>query len=469
MNDPTSARHRPVHTYNNGTHYKIPRGRYAPRDAVESHLPCGHSVVSGFPTTETFLHTIEQTLKIRMYAASSQKSYLNHVRGFLRWHGNRPSSITRQDVCNYLELLVDGGASASQIAGCLSAIRTCFDKFCGRDVTLGLATPRRRKRQPVVPSTSEVTRIINAAPTRAAKLAIGILYAAGLRNSELCRLKVRDIDFERKTIRVHQGKGCSDRLVMLPQTWQRPLADLCHDQRGNCWLFPSLKLNGRTDRHMSPRTLQRWVTIATQFAAVKKKITPHSFRHAFATHLLECGTDIRYIQKLLGHQRLETTTIYTKVAQIPDQVVRSPIDQLPHPISLDSSDSLDSSTERPPSSNASRQTTAPPSVGKLKIHFKQMENPRRAKVTLEILRHRPRPNPRSDDKNKTSEFEQRVFLPGILVERTEQNWVQLTMPDIADWKQPMGLLSAAEVDRINSAEFYETLRSQICQRFLNLF
>jgi len=105
---------------------------------------------------------------------------------------------------------------------------------------LGLATPRKGKRQPVVPSTSEVTRIINAAPTRTAKLAIGILYAAGLRNSELCRLKVCDIDFDRKTIRIEQGKCCSDRLVMLPQTWQRPLADLCHDQHGKEYLFPSL-------------------------------------------------------------------------------------------------------------------------------------------------------------------------------------------------------------------------------------
>lgn len=78
---------------------------------------------------------------------------------------------------------------------------------------------------------------------------------------------------------------------------------------------------------MSPRTLQRWVAIAVDFSGVKKKITPHSFRHAFATHLLEHGTDIRYIQKLLGHQRLETTTIYTKVAQIRGQVVQSPIDQ----------------------------------------------------------------------------------------------------------------------------------------------
>lgn len=155
----------PVHTYNDGRHYTIARGRNAPRADIESHLPNRHSVIAGFPSTDQFLRVMEQTLKIRMYAANSRKSYLSYVKGFLRWHGNLPHTITRHDVCNYLELLVDGGASASKVAGCLSAIRTCFDKFCGRDITLGLATPRRRKSQPVVPSQSEVSRILNAAPT----------------------------------------------------------------------------------------------------------------------------------------------------------------------------------------------------------------------------------------------------------------------------------------------------------------
>ncbi len=458
----------PVHTYNDGNHYRIARGRRAPRDDVESNLPSGHSVISGCPSTEEFLRVIHQTLKIRMYATNSRKSYLSYVKGFLRWHGNLPHTIQRQDVCNYLELLVDGGASAAQIAGCLSAIRTCFDKFCGRDITLGLATPRRKKSQPVVPSESEISRILSAAPTHAAKLAIGILYAAGLRNSELCRLQVRDIDFTRNTIRIYQGKGCSDRLVMLPQTWRGSIQELCRQQSGNQWLFPSLQ--HRKNRHMSPRTLQRWVAIAVDFSGVKKKITPHSFRHAFATHLLEHGTDIRYIQKLLGHQRLETTTIYTKVAQIRGQVIQSPIDQWARQPTLGrSADSGGTCSSAPRSFPKDPPSSGAPPVGTLKIHFQKIEDTTAARVTLEVVRDKSGSVGRRRSSGESLDVERRVFLTGIVVEKNDLNWVQLTMPNVAQWQQPMRGMSKAMVQRIHSPEFYETLRSHICQRFLALF
>ena len=398
-----------------------------------------------------FLRKVEQTLKIRNYAANSRKSYLYQVSGFLRWHGNLPHTITRQDVCNYLELLVDGGASSSQLSGCLSAIRTCFDKFCGRDITLGLASPRKPKRQPIVPSTEEVTRIIDAAPTRIAKLAIGILYAAGLRNSELCRLQVRDIDFQRKTIRIYQGKGCSDRLVMLPETWHTTLVHMCHDLPGNAWLFPS-RSNQR--RYISSRTLQRWVSIAADFAGIKNRITPHSFRHAFATHLLESGTDIRSIQKLLGHQRLETTTIYTKVARIRQHTIQSPIDRL-----------RNTNIPKPPHIQGNTQKDQKPPVGKLRIHLKYDKESNQAKVTLEVLDVQQRDLSASNAARLASRPE-RIFLTGITVGLTNQNWVQLTMPEDEQWAAPLAKLSTSMIDRINSPEFYETIRLQICKRFL---
>ena len=156
----------PVHTYNNGKPYFAARGRAASRQQIEIRQPTTHSVVSGRPTTDAFLRVVHQQLKIRKYARNSEKKYLSHLRGFLRWHGNLPHTITRQAVCNYLELLVDAGAGSSHLSGCLSAIRMAFDKLCGRDITLGLATPRKAKRQPVILSTEEVSRILNAAHTR---------------------------------------------------------------------------------------------------------------------------------------------------------------------------------------------------------------------------------------------------------------------------------------------------------------
>lgn len=436
----------PVHTYNNGKPYFAARGREAARQKIELRQPTTHSMISGRPTQAAFLRTVHQQLKIRKYARSSEKNYLSHLRGFLRWHGNLPHTIQRQDVCNYLELLVDGGASSSHLSGCLNAIRMAFDKLCGRDITLGLSTPRKAKHQPVILSTAEVSRILDAAPTRIAKLALGILYAAGLRNSELCRLQVRHIDFDRNTIRIFQGKGSSDRLVMLPQTFLPALKQICHAQPGETWLFPSL--TRRADRHMSPRTLQRWVSLAADFSGVKKRVTPHSFRHAFATHLLESGTDIRFIQKLLGHQRLETTTIYTKLAQIRHQVVRSPLDQLPQHATASSPLPLG-----PASTSTQAQQPSSASVGKLKIHLQRIGKTSEAKVTLEVLL------------GDSSVDKERVFLLGIRVQRSRQNWIQLTLPDPQTWEQPLRSLPRAVVARIHSAEFYETIRQQICQRY----
>ena len=177
----------PVHTYNNGQPYRIARGRAADRASVESAIRKGHSILSGRPDAVYFLATVRRELKIRKYSANSISNYLSALGGFLAWFGSPPNRITREDVRDYLELLVDGGADASHLSVVLAAICTAFDKFCCRDITLGIATPRRKKRQPVVLSPQEVRRMLNAAPTRQSKIALGLIYAAGLRR---CRLAI---------------------------------------------------------------------------------------------------------------------------------------------------------------------------------------------------------------------------------------------------------------------------------------
>lgn len=423
----------PVHTYNNGQTYQIARGRSAKRAPLENAISKGHSILHGRPDSDKFLSIVKRELKIRKYAASSIANYISALSGFLAWFGSPPNRVTSEDVRNYLEVLVDGGASSAHLAVNLSAIRTAFDKFCCRDVTLGLATPRKKKRQPVILSTEEVKRILNAAPSRTSKLAIGIMYAAGLRNSELCRLRVRELDFDRRTIRVSQGKGASDRLVMLPTTFSATLKRICADLRPDDWLFPSL--DHRNDRHITPRTLQRWVNIAADLAGISKRVTPHSFRHAFATHLLENGTDIRFIQKLLGHQRLETTTIYTHVAKLKTMSVASPLDRL--------AESAD---------RQSNSVTPQATVGRLRIKIEPDPKKESADVTLAIIGN--------DGATK-------AILDGIEVRLDSCKWVQLEIPSNESWLPRIANLPGEQRERIQSPEFFENLRHQISMRFLS--
>lgn len=144
---------RPTHTYNNGQPYSPARGRHAARQPVEQHTSTTiHPIVdlSRTPTVDQFLRTVHRELKIRGYSQRSQTSYLSVVRSFLRWYQHALCEVTPDDVRDYLELLVDGGASTAHLSVSLSAIRTAFDKFCGLDCTRGLVTPRRRHKLPIV-------------------------------------------------------------------------------------------------------------------------------------------------------------------------------------------------------------------------------------------------------------------------------------------------------------------------------
>lgn len=433
----------PTHTYNNGQPYRPARGRHHERQAIEHHTFHGHSIVKGKPSTDAFICAVKRELKIRAYSPNTISNYVSCITAFLGWFGAAPNLVTIEDVRNFLEMLVDGGIDSSTLSGYLSAIRTSFDKFCGRDVTLGLVTPRRKKSQPVILSTAEVARVISAAPNLTIKLAIGIMYGAGLRNKELCSLQVHDVDFERNTIRVQQGKGRSDRLVMLPQTFAAALGQLCNDSPGSRYLFPAH--GQRQGRYMSPRTLQRWVKMCVELAGIKHSITPHSFRHAFATHLLENGTDIRFIQKLLGHQRLETTTIYTRVAQIKTQQIASPIDQ------SDFDQRSNSHVATPtPTPTAPPKPDSSPSVGRMAILLSLQADQKSADVELQIA------------------GPQVTVLRGITVRQNDHNWIEISLPSADAWRPYLTRLPPEQQQRITNPAFFEFLRGQISQRFLGI-
>ena len=192
------------------------------------------------------------------------------------------------------------------------------------DLVRHLAPVQQPRKTPVVLSQDEVARLIEAAPSLKYKAALCVAYGAGLRVSEVAHLKASDIDSDRMTLRVERGKGQRDRYVMLSPQLLGLLREWWHAARPPVWLFPGQNpINPVTERQIN-----RAMQAAAKAAGISKRVSPHTLRHSFATHLLEQNVDIRVIQVLLGHAKLETTALYTRVAVSTIRDVESPLERL---------------------------------------------------------------------------------------------------------------------------------------------
>jgi site-specific recombinase XerD len=215
--------------------------------------------------------------------------------------------------------------SAGSINAAVAALRFFFNVTLERpDLVRHLTTVNTPCRAPVVLSQEEVARLLEAAPGLKVKAALSVAYGAGLRVSEVVALKVSDIDSERMTLRVERGKGQRDRYVMLSPQLLELLREWWRAARPQAWLFPGQN----PVNPMSARQLNRAVHAAKNLAGISKRVSTHTLRHSFATHLLEQGVDIRVIQVLLGHAKLETTALYTRVAVNTIRDVKSPLERL---------------------------------------------------------------------------------------------------------------------------------------------
>jgi integrase/recombinase XerD len=243
-----------------------------------------------------------------------------------------PDTATAEDLRAFQLHMVDTGTAPPTINSTLSGLKFFFDVTLGRGELLVKVQPVHQPRPlPVVLSCDEVARLIAAAPNAKYQAALSVAYGAGLRANEVCMLKVADIDSERMTLRVEQGKGRKDRFALLSpvllerlRAWWR----VGHAQGKllpNGWLFPGLNPMDP----LSTRQLNRAIHLAADAARIDKRVSMHTLRHSFATHLLEQKVDIRVIQVLLGHKRLETTALYTHVATEVLRAVISPLEQLP--------------------------------------------------------------------------------------------------------------------------------------------
>ena len=266
-----------------------------------------------------------EDMTVRNFAAATQRDYIRGVKTLADFLGRSPATATAEDLRRFQLHLSEQCHRPPTINSTVSALRFFFKVTIDRpEVTRLLTTVAQPRKMPVVLTPEEVVRFLEAAPGAKYKAAFAVAYGAGLRVSELAALKISDIDSERMMIRVEHGKGGKDRHAMLsPQ-----LLDLLRHwyclARPRGWLFPGQEPTNPT----STRQLTRACHAAADVAAINKRVTPHTLRHSFATHLLEQDIDIRVIQVLLGHAKLETTALYTHVAATTIRAVISPLDRL---------------------------------------------------------------------------------------------------------------------------------------------
>jgi integron integrase len=314
------------------------------------------------------LDQVRGKIRLKHYSIRTEQSYLDWIKRFILFHGKRhPKDMGPQDVEAFLtHLAVQGKVAASTQNQAKSALLFLYKEVLGIDLPWldNVERAKAPKRLPVVLTRAEVQAVL----TRLEGthwLVASLLYGTGLRIMEAVRLRVKDVDFARHEILVRDGKGFKDRVTMLPSTLSAPLKahlqrvkalhqqdleagfgavylpyalDKKYPNAGHDWawqyVFPSANLSvdpssSETRRHhIQDQAVQRAVKQAVRDAGLSKPATPHTFRHSFATHLLEGGYDIRTVQELLGHSDVSTTMIYTHVLNRGGKGVQSPLDQL---------------------------------------------------------------------------------------------------------------------------------------------
>jgi integrase/recombinase XerD len=266
-----------------------------------------------------------EDMTARRYKEKVQKDYIRHVWRFSVFLGRSPDAATAEDVRLYQLHMAKQQIGAPTINAAVAALRFFFNVTLERpELARRLAGVHKPRKAPVVLNQEEMARLLDAAPGLKYKAAFGVAYGAGLRVSEVVALKVSDIDSKRMTLRVEQGKGQRDRYVMLSPQLLEWLRDWWRAARPQAWLFPGQN----PVNPMSARQLSRVVRETARKAGIDKRVSPHTLRHSFATHLLEQNVDIRVIQVLLGHAKLETTALYTRVAVNTIRDVTSPLEKL---------------------------------------------------------------------------------------------------------------------------------------------
>jgi site-specific recombinase XerD len=264
-------------------------------------------------------------MNMRRFTPDTQREYIRAVKRLAAYLGRSPDTATPEELRTFQLHLTESGVRAPTINTTVTALRFFFKVTLDRpETTRRLVFVYEPRKLPRVLSGEEVLRLLEAAVSPKHKAALSVAYGAGLRAMEVVALKIGDIDSKRMMLRVEQGKGRKDRFAMLSPQLLELLRDWWRIAHPAVWMFP-----GRDPiKPMTTRQFNRACHMAAELAGLPKWVAPHTLRHSFATHLLEQNIDIRVIQVLLGHAKLDTTARYTQVATNIIREVMSPLDRL---------------------------------------------------------------------------------------------------------------------------------------------
>jgi len=275
-----------------------------------------------------------EDMQVRNLALNTQTSYLQQVSLFARYFKKSPEALGPEEIRTYQVYLTNERKLApGSILIAIAALRFLYKVSLKKDWIFEdvIPAPKKPQKLPEVLSPEEVLHFLNCVGGTMHRAILTTCYAAGLRISEVVHLKPTHIDSQRMVIRVEQGKGQKDRYVMLSPKLLEILRSWWRVSKPRCWLFPS----DMPGHHISKDAVEQACQKARRISGIRKPITPHSLRHGFAVHLLESGTDVRTIQLLLGHRSLTTTARYLRLATSKVCSASSPLDLLPHPVSVD--------------------------------------------------------------------------------------------------------------------------------------
>ncbi len=262
----------------------------------------------------------------KRYSPNTIKIYQTYFKDFIIYFRDRKlTEIGNSQINDYIvNLIKTKKISYSQQNQRINAIKFYYEQILKQEkIYYTIDRPKKKQKLPEVISKKLIGKLLESTENLKHKSIIALLYSSGIRRNELIQLRIKDIDFENNLLFVREGKGKKDRITILGNKMQKVLIKYIEEYKPNYWLF-----EGANRKQYSASSVRNVVKNAVKRAGIKQNITPHMLRHSFATHLLEAGTDIRYIQKLLGHHRLETTSIYTHVSQKSLANINSPIDDL---------------------------------------------------------------------------------------------------------------------------------------------
>lgn len=274
--------------------------------------------------------TMLEELQRRNYSPVTVRAYMESVRAFAEYFHRPPDQLGLEHIRSYQAYLIgERKLAATTVAMHTAALRFLFVRTLRRSYPVELLPyPKRPQRLPTVLSPEEVAQLINSARNLFRRAMVMTLYATGMRRAELCRLQVSHIDSQQMVVHIHQGKGARDRDVPLDPKLLETLREHYRWMRPKTYLFPGTVNNWRADKPITGKTVWRACQEAAERAGIRKRVSPHTMRHSFATHRLEAGCDLVTLQRLLGHASLRHTTIYLHLSQRHLRSAGDPLDAI---------------------------------------------------------------------------------------------------------------------------------------------